>query len=392
VHRQVQESLAIYVHIPYCVKKCPYCDFNSYAASSFPEERYVDGLIKELQFYLNKENWLGRDIYSIFFGGGTPSLFSADSIGKILTSISKETNFLSDIEVTLEANPGTVYEELGLQKLVGFKAAGVNRISFGAQSFNANKLKFLGRIHAPDDTRKAVANVVKAGFSNFNLDLISGIAIESISDWDEDLKAVLALEPKHISAYTLTIEPGTEFHHQERKGVIQSADENTLAEMYQYTQQVLSQNGYAQYEISNYCQPGYECRHNLHYWRAGDYLGLGAGAHSHSKIESKRWSNIPGPTHYMERIESEGTAQQRVEQLSPEQKELEFLFLNLRTASGISKSDYQQQFQKDIELCFEEEINRLSKEDLLSCDDKQIKLTTKGFLFSDYVFSAFAKE
>jgi oxygen-independent coproporphyrinogen-3 oxidase len=262
--------LALYIHIPWCVRKCPYCDFNSHAAgNALPEAEYVAALLNDLDLDLAAAQ--GRELQSIFFGGGTPSLFSAQSIGAILDGVNQRIAFAHDIEITLEANPGTAEQE----RFFGFRRAGVNRLSIGVQSFNPAHLTLLGRIHDRDEAIAAVGMARRAGFDNLNLDLMHGLPQQSIGDAERDLQAAIALSPEHLSWYQLTIEPNTEFN--KRPPTLPPDD--TLAAIQESGIALLDRHGYAQYEVSAYAQPGRQARHNLNYWQFGDYLGIGAGAH-----------------------------------------------------------------------------------------------------------------
>jgi len=271
-------SFSLYVHIPWCQSKCPYCDFNSHAAPSWPEAQYTRALISELEYRANTPSYSGRRIRTIFFGGGTPSLFDPKSIGEIIDAAGRVCGIEHDAEITLEANPGTV----DLAKLGGMRAAGVNRISFGAQSFNAATLKFLGRIHCADETRAAARMAHRAGFDRLNLDLIFAVPGQTVADVLFDIESAAALEPDHISAYNLTFEEGTAFFTDLKRGRIKQLATDEQAAMYQAVREEIPRRGYAMYEISNYAAPGHEARHNLTYWRARTYLGIGAGAHSYA--------------------------------------------------------------------------------------------------------------
>ena len=271
-------SFSLYVHIPWCQSKCPYCDFNSHAASSWPEAQYTRALISELEHRAGNPPYSGRRIRTIFFGGGTPSLFDPKSIGEIIDAASRVCGIEHGAEITLEANPGTV----DLAKLGGMRAAGVNRISFGAQSFNATTLKFLGRIHSAGETRAAARMAHRAGFDRLNLDLIFAVPGQTVAEVLFDIESAAALEPDHISAYNLTFEQGTAFSTDLKRGRIKQLTTDEQAAMYQTVREEIPRRGYAMYEISNYALPGHEARHNLTYWRAQTYLGIGAGAHSYA--------------------------------------------------------------------------------------------------------------
>ncbi len=263
--------LSLYVHLPWCVRKCPYCDFNSHALpiTGIPETSYLAALLGDLDFAARGAG--GREIVSVFFGGGTPSLFSADAVAAVLARTRELLPVAGDVEVTLEANPGTV--EHGT--FAAYRDAGVNRVSLGAQSFDDRCLAALGRIHASDEIVAAVAELRAAGIDNFNLDLMYGLPQQAPEGARRDVERALALEPAHISHYNLTLEPGTAF---ERRPP-QLPDEESVYEMQSSCQQLLADAGYRQYEVSAYARPTRRCRHNLNYWKFGDYLGIGAGAH-----------------------------------------------------------------------------------------------------------------
>jgi oxygen-independent coproporphyrinogen-3 oxidase len=272
--------IAVYVHLPWCVRKCPYCDFNSHAApSSLPEDDYVRALLADLRGDLAIA--AGRPVESVFFGGGTPSLFSARGIGRVLDGIAAVLPLARDAEVTLEANPGTL--ERG--RFADYAGAGVNRVSLGAQSFSAAQLAALGRIHSPGDIDAAVVDLEAAGLDNFNLDLMYALPGQAIDAALDDLRRALSLGPAHLSLYQLTLEPGTAFYHRPPE----LPDEDTALGMQLACQAELAAAGLDQYEVSGYAQPGRRCRHNLAYWSFGDYLGLGAGAHGKVTLPDGIW-------------------------------------------------------------------------------------------------------
>jgi len=262
--------LSLYIHIPWCVRKCPYCDFNSHAANGeLPEREYIAALLADLDLDLPAVQ--GRALQSIFFGGGTPSLFSAHALGEILNGVAARINFARDIEITLEANPGTTEQT----RFHGFRSAGINRLSLGVQSLNPAHLKTLGRIHSSEQAIAAVQQARRAGFDNINLDLMHGLPEQSIDNAAEDLRRAIALAPEHLSWYQLTIEPNTEFF--KRPPTLPPDD--TLAAIQDCGFELLAQAGYAQYEVSAFARDNRRARHNLNYWQFGDYLGIGAGAH-----------------------------------------------------------------------------------------------------------------
>lgn len=266
----IQPSLSLYVHLPWCVKKCPYCDFNSHGLrDALPERAYMDALLRDLDQDLPRVT--GREIQTVFFGGGTPSLFSAESINDFLAAVRRRSPMAADAEVTLEANPGTV--ERG--RFAEYRAAGVTRLSIGVQSFNPRHLTVLGRIHTEGEARRAAEEAHASGLSNFNLDLMYALPDQTLTEARADLAAACELNPAHLSHYQLTIEPNTLFHAQPPP----LPDEDQAWEMQLDCQAQLAAKGFEQYEVSAYARPGRACRHNLNYWRFGDYLGVGAGAH-----------------------------------------------------------------------------------------------------------------
>ncbi len=286
-------QIAVYVHLPWCVKKCPYCDFNSHAApAAIPEDAYVAALLADLDGDLDLA--AGREVGSVFLGGGTPSLFGVPAITALFRGIAERLPFATDIEITMEANPGTV--EHG--RFEGYAAAGVNRVSLGAQSFDAGMLAKLGRIHGPGEIGAAVGELRAAGIANFNLDLMYALPGQDREGALRDLEAAIALGPAHLSHYQLTLEPGTAFFH--RPPVL--PDDDTALEMQLDCERLLAANGYAQYEISAYAKPGRQCRHNLNYWRFGDYLGIGAGAHGKATVAGQmiRTEKPRSPRAYLE--------------------------------------------------------------------------------------------
>ncbi|MCY1487315.1 Oxygen-independent coproporphyrinogen-III oxidase-like protein YqeR [compost metagenome] len=263
--------LALYIHIPWCVRKCPYCDFNSHAAGAeLPEEAYIDALLDDLEQDLGHVH--GRELTSIFFGGGTPSLFSANAIGRLLDGVEQRVPFARDIEITLEANPGT-FEQA---KFAAYRQLGINRLSIGVQSFQEAKLKALGRIHDGEEAIRAADMARRAGFDNFNLDLMHGLPDQSIDDALDDLRVAIAQAPTHLSWYQLTMEPNTVFWNQPPE----LPEDDILWDIQEAGQALLAEHGYAQYEVSAYARSGLRARHNLNYWTFGDFLGIGAGAHS----------------------------------------------------------------------------------------------------------------
>ncbi|MDR3490635.1 MAG: radical SAM family heme chaperone HemW [Gammaproteobacteria bacterium] len=319
--------LSLYIHLPWCVRKCPYCDFNSHQApDSLPEELYVNSLVKDLDEHL-PQIW-GRRLTSIFFGGGTPSLFSAKSIDNILREVQARLPFNSDLEITLEANPGTIDES----RFKGFRDAGVNRLSLGLQSLQDDKLKALGRIHNREYALRAIEIAQQVGFDNINLDLMHGLPSQSVEDALADLRDALTWNTNHLSWYQLTIEPNTFFHHQPPT----LPKENVLEDIQEQGKALLAQHGMHQYEVSAYSKSGRECAHNLNYWEFGDYLGIGAGAHSKLTDMDKqiitRHSQIKNPRDYLTPHQKFIAEQKNI---SAEDCAFEFMLNALRLNKGV---------------------------------------------------------
>ncbi|MBT8109035.1 MAG: radical SAM family heme chaperone HemW [Gammaproteobacteria bacterium] len=325
--------LSLYVHFPWCVRKCPYCDFNSHTAgANVPLERYVDALLIDLEQEARRA--AGRSVSSIFLGGGTPSLFPAEAIGRVLDAAREGLALTDDVEITLEANPGAV--ECG--SLGGYHAAGVNRLSIGAQSFADASLARLGRIHGSDDIRRSVGDAVASGFDNFNLDLMHGLPGQTVDTALADIDAAVELAPAHISWYQLTLEPNTVFHLRPPAGL---PDEDALAQIQDAGAERLTEAGYEQYEVSAWSRPGRRCRHNLNYWLFGDYLAIGAGAHGKlsTPAGAGRYRKPANPRQYMHSIEAGGTAAP-LQPVQGADLPFEFMLNALRLVDGFHEADF----------------------------------------------------
>jgi oxygen-independent coproporphyrinogen-3 oxidase len=380
-------SFSLYVHIPYCQAKCPYCDFNSYAASSWPEADYTRALTAELAHRAGEPPFAGDTVKTIFFGGGTPSLFKPESIGAVIDAAAARFGIDDGAEITLEANPGTV----DLARLQGFRAAGVNRISFGAQSFNDATLKFLGRIHNADQTREAARLAHRARFEHLNLDLIFAVPGQTAADVMRDIAEAAALEPDHISAYNLTFEEGTALFADMKRGRVGPLASDDQADMYRAVREELPRRGFAMYEISNFARPGCAARHNLAYWRAESYLGLGAGAHSFALAGrgGRRWWDERAPARYVGRALAGGTAEAGAEEIDERTARGEFVFLNLRLRDGFELAEFRDRFGADFDDLFGARSSRLIEGGLLARDRGRIFLTDRGLELADSVFAEF---
>lgn len=386
-HHRPVASFSLYFHIPYCGSKCPYCDFNSHAVKHRPERAYVDALVAEMTACAAEPPWRNGEIRTVFFGGGTPSLFAPASIGAVLAAAFRIWSCAEGaVEVTLEANPGTV----DMEKLRGFGAAGVNRMSFGVQSFQPRHLKRLGRIHGAAEARAAVDMARAAGFGNVGLDLMFAIPGQTLDEWEADLAAAMALAPDHISAYNLTYEEGTPFAAWRGRGALAPVTEEVEAAMFIRAQDLLAAFGYAQYEISNYALPGRECAHNLNYWRGGAYLGIGAGAHSFVPVRSggRRWSNEMSPSAYVERIKGGGHARVDEELLTPEQGRGEFAFLGLRCRDGIDEGEFARRFGVEFTAAFPQAVG-LARDGALERTAGRWRLSPRGLMVADSIFACF---
>jgi len=380
-------AFSLYVHIPYCDSKCPYCDFNSYAVKRWPEREYCDALMAEMRAYAALPSWRDRPIHSIFFGGGTPSLFDPDTIATLLEcAAGLWPRQAAHLERTLEANPGTV----SVSKLRDFRTAGVNRMSFGVQSFQPHLLERLGRIHDAAAAIDAVRAAREAGFDEVNLDLMFAVPGQTVQEWDADLATAVALRPTHISAYNLTYEDDTAFTAWRRSGALVPVPEEAEVAMFARVRTLLPAHGYAQYEISNYAAAGHECAHNLNYWRAGDYLGIGAGAHSYLRDgeHGRRWGNEKIPGRYLERMRKDRQARASEETLSPEQARGEFVFLGLRCRDGIEGATFERRFGLDLVRAFPH-LEVFMRDGRLEHVDGRWRLTERGLLFADSIFATF---
>ena len=372
----MKREMSIYVHIPFCVRKCNYCDFLSFCAEKDLIERYFEALKEEVRLASEKKNDKPL-VRSIFFGGGTPSFVDAELICDVLETISSSFDLAKDAEISIEVNPASAM----LEKLVAYRKAGFNRISIGAQSLNDSELKMLGRVHDCAMFYETFENARKAGFTNINVDVMSALPNQSLDSYVTTLKKVIDLKPEHISAYSLIVEEGTPFYEMD----LELPDEDTDRAMYHETKRILEKAGYHRYEISNYALEGYECRHNKVYWRRGDYLGLGLGAAS--MIDNLRWSNIRDIGEYIDALRSSSSLEIHdgsfaidnqcvedsclakirtdTEKLSGKSQMEEFMFLGLRLVEGVSTNEFRQQFGCDLEEVYADVIRKYIEMGLL---------------------------
>ena len=377
----MRRELELYIHIPFCVKKCAYCDFLSGPASNQQIEEYVQALIEEIRYY--KEVAKKYEVSTVFWGGGTPSLLTEEQM-KVLMEVLGQTFFIrQNAEITMEANPGTVTVE----KLRAYQKAGINRISFGLQSVDNEELKMLGRIHTYEEFLESYDAARKAGFQNINVDLISAIPKQTVRSWEQTLQMIISLQPEHISAYSLIVEEGTTFAKLYGEGCKLEhllPTEEDERRMYERTEELLQEAGYHRYEISNYAKEGYECQHNLGYWERKEYLGLGLGASS--LIEETRFHNTDEMEEYLRDANNPILLRREQEKLDRQEQMEEFVFLGLRKIRGIQEEKFAEMFGEDIWDCYGKDLERVIKEGLLEREEGVLRLTRKGIDVSNYVF------
>jgi oxygen-independent coproporphyrinogen-3 oxidase len=366
---------SVYVHIPYCLSKCGYCGFNSRPARSGDEiDHYCLALISEIES--RREEVAGFS--TIYFGGGTPSLASIESLGRVLQALGwGGSSGGRTTEVTIEVNPGTADRK----KIKELKEAGFNRLSIGVQSFDDEMLQRLGRAHDAKKAADLVKDALMAGFDNIGLDLIYALPCQTLANWEGCLERAMDLEPKHLSLYSLTYEQSTEFDRLRREGRMDPCDEDLETEMYLLAIEKLSRKGFQHYEVSNFARPGYSSRHNLNYWKAGDYAGFGAGAHSHKG--ERRWSNISDPGRYVSALKNGTSPIEMEEKLSVKQQIFEALFLGMRMVEGIEIGEFKNHWGTNPQHCKPEVWERWQKEGLIANDSERLRFTAKGLLLSD---------
>ncbi len=390
-------SISLYLHVPFCQAKCHYCDFNSYAGMLGHRERYVEALAQEIRLAGRRARLADgtpRRCRTIFFGGGTPSLLTAEQVDGLLREARSAFAVSDDAEITLEANPGAL--EYG--RLDALRAVGVNRLSMGAQSFDADLLRWMGRIHSPAEIETAFAAARQAGFTSVNLDFIFALPNQSLATWADTLERALALGPEHLSLYSLIVEEGTPLFAWVRDGRVLPADDDIAADMYEYAQQRLAAAGYGQYEISNWAKPGHECRHNLTYWRNLSYIGLGAGAHS--SFAGHRFAEVRPIAGYISRVRAavagdngeSGTdtlpagAIASDEAIPPALEMAETAICGLRLNDGISLAEFAERFGRSFEQVFDERLAEVRDLALIETVGDRVRLTEHGRLLGNEVF------
>ena len=417
-----KKELELYVHIPFCVRKCAYCDFLSAPAGAEERAAYVDALVREIRS--QKGNFREYRVSTVFLGGGTPSILDGEDTARIFDALFDSFDIRGDAEITLEANPGTVTEE----KAASWKKSGVNRLSIGLQSADNRELEMLGRIHTFEDFLDTWESVRRAGFDNVNIDLISAIPGQTEESWEQTLRAAAKLNPEHLSAYSLIIEEGTPFFDRygedggvksdekngREKGWPSLPDEDTEREIYRMTERILKEYGYHRYEISNYAKDGYECRHNLGYWERKEYLGLGLGAAS--LVGERRFHNTAELEKYMRlfgdreperpavlpdtcsgpqaagKADPAGKAAEEIEIMTEQDQMEEFMFLGLRKTEGISCLEFRERFGKTAEEVYGSQIRKFLSLNLMEKEGDRLRLTERGLDVSNAVFVEFISD
>lgn len=382
----VPGGFALYVHWPFCVSKCPYCDFNSHVADTVDETVWRTNLLAELDHYGIKTK--GRRLDSVFFGGGTPSLMPPEIVAALLDRIGEYWDIPDDLEITLEANPSSVEA----RKFAGFRAAGVNRVSIGIQSFDDAALKFLGRAHSSAEAFEAIT-IAEQSFERVSLDFIYALPGQSPAAWRAELEAALACGTGHLSLYQLTIEKGTPFYADHRKGAFRLPDDDVAADLYELTAEMTSNAGLSAYEVSNYAQNGQESRHNLVYWRGGDYIGIGPGAHGRLTLADgcRRTEQVPSPAGWMAAVTADGHATRVFAEIPPAERADELLMMGLRLTDGIDRALFERitgaPLDQSLDLA---RVSALAEAGLIESDGRGIRATAAGIQRLNAVIAAIA--
>jgi len=397
-------NAGVYIHIPFCRSRCSYCDFATGMYQSEIAERYVGALVKEISvgvglvpardgqprgLPLQNETGILEAVDTIYFGGGTPSLLSTEQVGRILSAVKDRFELIDAAEVTLEINPGDggIDAESRRETMRAWRHLGINRASFGAQTFDDRELKLLGRTHDSEDVRKTFALLREAGLANINFDLIAGLPGQTMAGWKRNLNEALKLQPEHLSLYLLDVHEGTPLADQINRGMRPKPDDDLAAEMYATMIESVCAAGYEHYEISNFCLPGFESRHNTKYWTGEPYYGFGNSAHSYDGAR-RRWANVRDAAKYVDAIEHNGSLIVDRTTLSEEETRSESIFLGLRLMKGIDLQTYESRFGRSLREEYNGELDRLRAAGLIEIDGELLRLTTRGALLSNEVFAA----
>lgn len=373
------KEIGIYIHIPFCKKKCNYCDFVSYCNKTDLIEKYVKAILKEIEL-----QQINSEITTIYIGGGTPSFIDSSYIVQIINQIKKKGN-IENAEITIEVNPGTVTKE----KLETYRKCGINRLSIGLQTTNDQLLKQIGRIHNFQEFLETYEMARSVGFANINVDLMLGLPKQRIQDLKDSLETVIKINPEHISVYSLIVEENTPIAKQLDEGKIELPDEDTERNMYWYVKNTLELNGYAHYEISNFSKKGFESKHNMNCWNQKEYIGFGCAAHSYKDIT--RYSNTENLEEYIENIETNHLERNRIinEIQNEEDRKKEYMLLNLRKIDGVRISEFKNKYRDNPIYLYRKELDKLVKENLIIVNEDQIKLTNKGLDLANIVWEEF---
>ncbi|MBA3006716.1 MAG: radical SAM family heme chaperone HemW [Proteobacteria bacterium] len=370
---------SLYIHIPFCLSKCPYCSFVSYPGMDKLHQRYVAALLLEAQWL--HQNASVSPLSTLFLGGGTPTIFSGRELAQLVSCCQELFAFSDQAEISIEANPKTINPE----KLSLLRHSGINRLSIGVQSFNDKELQLLGRPHSAEDAAEAVQLARAAGFDNISLDLMYGLPGQDHYSWQQTLEQAISIAPDHLSLYELTVEQGTPYHLQRNQGLLDLPDEENMVIMDQLTATLCRQAGLAQYEISNYARPGYECRHNINYWQNGPYLALGAGAVG--CVDGRRRQKTCDPRHYCEQIESGQSVVQEEECLERTASFRETVVMGLRMTCGVSKIQLQQRYEMDLDDYYGDTLIHLVNQGLVEITASHLRLTARGRSFANQVMA-----
>ncbi|MFN2598407.1 MAG: radical SAM family heme chaperone HemW [Pyrinomonadaceae bacterium] len=377
----------VYLHTPFCRSRCSYCDFATGHYDAALAARYVSALTREIETFAatrESDDSTTRDVDTIYFGGGTPSLLTPEQASLVLETVRACFDVSRGAEVTMEMNPGTVTPEAA----AAFRALGINRASFGLQTFDDEHLRRLGRTHTADDARRTLETLRAAGFANVSFDLIAGLPEQTVEQWSRNMDEALALRPEHLSLYLLEVHQGTPLADQIARGVWREPDADTAAAMYGLMCERASEAGYEHYEISNFCLAGRESRHNLKYWTAAPYYGFGNSAHSYDG-RAARWSNERDTQRYCEAVERTGSAVVETTSLTARDRQAESLFLGLRLMRGVNLREHRAEFGDDVRATHADDLARFREAGLIEIDDERLRLTRSGALLSNEVFAAF---
>ena len=383
-----RSELELYIHIPFCARKCNYCDFLSFCASSEVQQNYINQLIREIE----NTSSICRDYHvrSVFFGGGTPSLLEPQYITAVMDAIRRSYRLDKDAEISIECNPASTLRH----KFSAYKKAGINRLSIGLQSANNDELKLLGRLHTFEEFLKCYQGARMEGFQNINVDLINCIPLQTLKTWKKTLKTVLMLKPEHLSVYNLIVEPGTPFAEMNEEGLLMLPGEDEDEEIDAFTREYTEKMGYQRYEVSNFARPGFACRHNIGYWTEVPYVGFGLGAASH--FEEFRWSNTRSMEEYLaadlSREEGFSAIRKELHQQTVKEEMEEFMFLGLRLVEGVSEQEFLLRFQKRMDLVYGEQIRKFIRLSLMERVDGRLRLTPRGMDVSNVILSEFLLE